>query len=263
MSVYASDGRFNFMAPVRLPDAAVVWTYDVAVDPDGGFAVAALGGVGDIRDITKAGIVLLDGQGIQTGSVDTGAFRTTHLATTGDGSIWALGYQPRGVAGDYNVLRQYSRQGALLASYLPRSMFPRGLDPAGSGASGHVLASGDRIALVLLSGMTGSEREVIELDLKGSVLGRMRIDGDLSRSFALTSDGNLYGWTAARNPDAATLKLFNPKAGTATEVEHLAPTSSLLGADGANLVYRVPGGEGAVKEAWYAQPPSATNTPAR
>src|SRR6185312_1476085 len=220
MRVSAFDGQFNFAAPVRLPDAAVAWTYDVAVDPDGGFAVAALAGSGDIRDITKAGIVLLDAQGIQTGSIDTGNFRPTHIAIAEDRSIWALGYQPRAIVGDYNIVRKYSPGGVLLGSYLPRSSFPRGVDPAGAFASGRVLAAGGRIAVVALSGMKGTEREVIELDSNGALLGRMRIDGDRSREFALTEDGNLYGWY--RSPAAgATLKLFDARAHSAVEVEHL------------------------------------------
>jgi hypothetical protein len=255
IGVYAPDGRFKLNLPVRLPGADVAWANDVAVDPDGGFVVGAVGGDGDVRHVTQRGVVMLDSNGIQTGVIDTKNFSPNHVAIAEDHSIWVLGaqYGP-GNKPDYMTLRKYTRDGELAGSYLPRSSFPAGLEPGGEGAPVTVMAAGNRIAVVAFSGNVGNLLELIELDGDGNVLGRMRAD-HLSgpMTFALTTDGHLYGRSHGGD-SRSTLALFDVAAGTSKNVDAPEKVGWLMGADQEALVYRIRSEEGTTKAGWFTQP---------
>jgi hypothetical protein len=252
--VYAPDGRFTLNLPIRLPGADVAWAYDVAVDSDGSFVVGAMGGDGDILHVTQRGVVMLDSSGIQTAVIDTKNFWPNRVAIAEDHSIWVLGAEegPRNKQ-DYMILRKYSRAGELVGSYLPRSTFPAGLEPGAVSAPATLMTAGNRIAVVAFSGNIGNLLELIQLDVDGNVLGRMRADhlpGPMT--FALTTDGHLYG--RSHGGDAkSTLVLFDVGAGTSKNVDAPQKVGWLMGADQENLVYRVPGADGTTKAGWFNQ----------
>lgn len=113
----------------------------------------------------------------------------------------------------------------------------------------------NRVVVVAVSGQNSSLRELIELDGSGSVLGRMRLDHDGVMQFAFTTDGHLYGWRCVRETKCvSTLALFDVAAGSSKNLDTLQPFFSLIGADGEDLVYRIPGGDERVKVAWFEQP---------
>jgi hypothetical protein len=250
--VYAPDGHFTVNLPIQLPGASVTWPTDVAVDSDGTFVAGAFGGDGDIRHVTQFGVAMFDSNGIQTGVIDMKSFSPNHVAIAEDHSIWVLG-APSGPRSkqDYMILRKYTRAGALVGSYLPRSAFPPGLEPGGQGVPATVMAAGNRIAVVAFSGNVGNLLELIQLDGDGNVLGRMRSDHEGGKTFALTADGNFYGRRSGR---AAALVLFDVAAGTSKSVEAPQSAGWLMGADEENLVYRIAGEEGLTTAGWFTQP---------
>jgi len=250
--VYAPDGHFTVNLPIQLPGASVTWPTDVAVDSDGTFVAGAFGGDGDIRHVTQFGVAMFDSNGIQTGVIDTKNFSPNHVAIAEDHSIWVLGAQngPRNKP-DYMVLRKYTRAGESVGSYLPRSTFPAGLEPGSGSVPATLMAAGNRIAVVTFSGNVGNLLELIQLDGDGNVLGRMRSDHEGNSTFALTTDGNFYG---RRSGKAAALVLFDVAAGTSKTLDAPQAIGWLMGADGENLVYRIPGEEGLTAAGWFNQP---------
>jgi hypothetical protein len=255
MRVYAPDGHFALNVPIYLPGADSAWAEDVAVDSDGKFVVAAAGTTsGTTGD--RHGLVMLDSNGLQTSFIDTKAFGPGHLAIASDHSIWVLGSRGRSKKGeDYMILRKYSRHGELQGSYLPRSTFAQGTEPGSAGIFESVMTAENRVVVVAVSGQNSSLRELIELDGNGNVLGRMRSDHDGVMQFAFTTDGHLYGWRCVRETKCVpTLALFDVAAGSSKNLDTLQPFFSLLGADGEDLVYRIPGGDERVKAAWFEQP---------
>jgi len=254
--VYAPDGHFTVNLPIRLPGASVAYPRDVAVDSDGAFVAGAGGGDGDIRHVSRFGVVNFDSNGIQTGVIDTKNFSPNHVAIAEDHSIWVLGSQFSGRGEpreDYMILRKYTRDGKLAGSYLPRSTFPAGLEPGGPGVPATLMAAGNRIAVVAFSGDRGNLLELIQLDTDGNVLGRMRSDDQNGMNFAFTTDGHLYGRSNAKAA-RSTLFLFDVAAGTLTSRDAPQSAGWLMGADGENLVYRIPGDEGQTKAGWFRQP---------
>ncbi len=246
--VWAPDGHFLFNFQIAIPDMTDTWAWDVAVDSDGTFVIGAGGSKSDIRHVNDAGLAMFDHNGIQTGFVDTKKFRPSHVSIAPDHSIWVLGEQtPSKNAPDYMVARKYSRDGELLGSFLPRSTFPAGLDP-GAGGSGKIMAKGSKVAIVAMSGMNSSLRELIELDDGGNVLGRMRSDKQPVLFYALTSDGGFYGGANTF------LMRFDVAHGVTKTVQAQAREYCLIGADGLNLVYRTRTRDGQPETLTMAQP---------
>ena len=246
--VFGPDGRFRLNLPIQMPDVPVTWANDVAVDSDGTFVAGASGGEGDSRHgLAKSGLVMFDANGLQTAFIDTGKFWPNHVAIAPDHAIWVLGSQSRSKE-DYNVVRKYSRAGELLGSYLPRSTFPAGLEPGGSSVPATIMAAGDRVAVVVFSGMNGTLRELVTLDGSGNLLGRMRSDKQRVQFYALTSDGVFYG---GRN---GILLRFDAAKGATSAVEAPARQYCLTGADGVNLVFRTHTKDGLLETLELAQP---------
>jgi len=251
--VYAPDGRFTLNLPLRLPGAGVAWPYDVAVDSDGSFVVGAVGGDGGARYVTQRGVIMLDSNGIQTGVIDTKDFWPNHVAIAEDHSIWVLGSEDKSRnRPDYMILRKYNRAGDLVSSYLPRSTFPAGLEPGSPSVPATLMAAGNRIAVIAFSGRIGDLLELIQLDVDGNVIGRMRADHLHDVDFALTTDAHLYarsGGGAARS-----VLLFDVAAGTSKSLDAPPDTGWLMGADQETLVYCIRGEEGQTKAGWFTQP---------
>jgi hypothetical protein len=254
--VFGPDGHFKFPLPIILPGTEIVYASDVGADSDGSFVVAATGGKADMRHWERSALVLFDAGGFQISMIDTGRFFPGHIAIAPDHSIWATGMQWDESLSkddtDYFVLRNYSRNGRLLGSYLSRSTFPPGLPPGNPGALTALMIAGDRIGIVASSGQIGSLREVIQLDLNGNVLGRMRFDyqpGPIL--YAMTSTGGFFGGS-----NHSLLK-FDPVKGTTLELSKPDTQYALIAADGPNLIYRTVTPDRHLKLVWLPAPASS------
>ncbi len=252
--VYAPDGRFALNIPVSLPGAGLAWAEDVAVDSDGSFAIGATGSPSANERILQHALVLDDANGVQTAVIDTRNFVPGHVAFAGDHSIWVLGAQRKyeqPYTGDYMILRKYSRTGELIGSSLPRSTFPKGLEPGMAGAGGEVFTARNRIAVVAVSGETSHSLELIELDTDGHVFGRMQWQLHNVTNFAFTADGHFYSFLQYGREG---IDLIDIPAGTVKNLKSPAPAVYLMGADGNDLVYRVRGEDGKTAAGWFGQP---------
>jgi hypothetical protein len=81
----------------------------------------------------------------------------------------------------------------------------------------------------------------------------MRSDGAGARNFGLTKDGHFYGWSRVKDA-GSNLLLFDVAAGTLTSMGAPQSAGWLMGADGDDLVFRVPGAEGQTTARWFNQP---------
>jgi hypothetical protein len=251
--VYGPDGLLRFPLSFQLAGTEVSYAYDLAPDADGSFVVAGVGGAADMRQWQKSGLVLFDSNGVQTAFIDTGDFRCAHVVIASDHSVWALGSEYTGMKErvSYAILRKYSRTGELLGSFLDRSTFPPGLGPGGPSPSAALFTAGDRIAVMAYSGNVGNERELIELDLDGKVLGRMRFDMPQYHWYAFTSTGGFYAGPMGPSP---TILQLNPATNSTREVESPGRPWTLSGADGPNLLYRSVTQDSHLKIAWFPPP---------
>lgn len=245
MRVYAPDGHFALNIPIRIPDAASAWAYDVGVDSDGSFVVAAGGSLDGGYVVKRHAILMFDPNGTQTAFIDTKNFWPNHLAIAEDHAIWVLGSQSE--HGDYAILRQYAHDGQLIGSYLARSTFPEGLSPGGPGVPYSVMVASNRIVVVAASGETGDLRELIELNASGNVTGRMRLDGPSSQ-FALTTNGHLY---QHRNSDRNGMVLLDVATRSSKSLGLPTRYGYLIGGDGGNLVWMTTGSDGGTDLAWF------------
>ena len=94
----------------------------------------------------------------------------------------------------------------------------------------------------------GLQRELIELDLNGNVLGRMRFDDPRNKFYAFTSAGVFYA--GPMGPSATILQL-DPVTGATWEVESAGRPWTLFGADGPYLLYRAVAPDGHLKIGWF------------
>jgi hypothetical protein len=208
----------------------------IAIDSDETIAIAwgTRGG--------PSGIEIRDGSGTLLRTIDTGLFTPGSVAFGADHSLWSFGWQ-RAAKGsqvharDYGMLRHYSAAGQEMAAFLPRSLFPKGLEPGGSQAQEqriHVMP--DRIGLVAFSGDRGDKQEWVEVDFNGNVLGRWRIDGRQFAGVTPTSDGSVY----AKQTDPKTQRDIVVRLDRATSTWQPVATGAkgqLYGADGDQLIF--------------------------
>ena len=251
VTAYGPDGRRDCVASIQLPGAKMAVVRDIAVDSDGTLVVAAT--TGAVRgDPFMGGIVLLNSADRQEKLIDTALFMPFRVAVAADHSIWILGAQldssPRHAPSrdDYMVARRYDRDGHELGAYVPRSSFAAtAVTEPGMADDAIIEAARDRIGLVVASG-TG--REVIELDLDGEPVGRMRFDDRLLCHFAFTQDAHAF---AKCESPSSLLQLLDPLKGTATSVP--SPKLFLMGADKDDLAY-TDLVEGPLRIWWYSEP---------
>jgi hypothetical protein len=151
------------------------------------------------------------------------------------------------------MLRHYSAAGKEMAAFLPRSLFPKGMEPGGAQRQEqriHVMP--DHIGLVAFSGDTGDKQEWVEVDLNGNVLGRWRIDGQQFARVTPTSDGNVYAWER----DPKTQKYIVVRLNRATSTWQPVATGAkgeLYGADGEQLIFGS-WPKGVMLLEWFKQP---------
>jgi hypothetical protein len=224
----------------------------IAIDSDGTIAVAW----GTRRG--PSGIEVRDGSGTLLRTIDTGLFMPGSVAFDADHSLWSFGWQ-RAAKGsqvparDFGMLRRYSAAGNQMAAFLPRSVFPKGLEPGGAQAQEqriHVMP--DHLGLVAFSGETGNKQEWVEVDFNGKVLGRWRIDGNQFACVTPTSDGNVY----ATERDPKTQKDIVVRLDRATSTWQPVATGAkgqLYGADGDRLIFGS-WPKGVILLDWFKQP---------
>ena len=257
LSVYSPDGNLLYETNVLAPDGTAAYVRGAAVDADGTVAVPIFYGK---QKSYRNGIVYLGQEGRQILFVDTGLFAPSKVCFAGDHSTWAIGWN-EGNPADGAQVRRYSPDGKETGSFLPRSLFPPGLSPFGSGIS-TMHAIGDRIGLLAFPGQVSDHPEWVELGLDGKVIGRWQLGlQQLPMELAFTEDGSLY-WYALQ-PETKKMALLRFDRGTSTWNVVVSPDASglLLGADENTLVYETADAEGAHLS--WINPPPVLNTATR
>jgi hypothetical protein len=230
----------------------------IAVDTDGTVAVAWRR-----RGSPKGGgIDFHDKYGTLMRTIQTGTYVPAHISFAEDHSVWSFGYQLDAADGtrsdrqDYMTVRKYLPSGKEAGAYLPRSLFPPGLEPAELSwqRSSSISVAHDRVGLWADSGENSDQTEWLELDLNGNLLGRWRLDQfSWDTKIALTTDGHLF----VQNRDSKTKahRLYTLDRATSTWRVVDAPVSGgLEGADGDALVFSDFVKPGPMHVRWYQHP---------
>jgi len=260
IKLFAPDGRISSLR-IQGRGNGRVKAESVAVDSDGTLAIAWL-------DRPNAAIDIRDSSGNLVRSMDTGRYLPTHLSfsdhslgdhSLGDHSLWAFGWQWDAdrewgfAAKEYLTVRRYSMDGKEIGAYLPRSLFPPGLQPGEERwQERRITVTSDRVGVEATSGNVGSQREWIELGLNGDLLGRWKLDpSDTPGSVAFTSDNQVYlpRW----DPKSKSGRVFRLNRETSTWESVSAPNLHLYGVDGDKLVFAESDGF-VMHLSWYPQP---------
>jgi hypothetical protein len=248
VTLFAPDGHFILALPIQGRGNGRVFLESVAIDSDGTLAIAWL-------DQPNAGIDIRGSSGDLIRSIDTGRYLPMHLSF-GAHALWALGWDRltdrESPAKDYQAVRKYSMDGKEIGAYLPRSLFPPGLEPSGSIMHWRgITITKDRVGIEAVSGNVGTQREWIELGLNGEVRGRWKLDPSDKFGVAFTSDNQVYQprW----EPEAKLRRVFRLNREKSTWEPVSAPSLPLYGADGDKLVFAQ--WDGFVMHlSWYPQP---------
>jgi hypothetical protein len=232
LTIYAPDGHLAFSFETQ--NGLV---QNIAVDTDGSVAIAW-------QSQKSAGIDFRDSSGTLKRTIQTGRYVATHLAFAEDHSVWSLGWQcdadcTRADRRDYMTVRKYSSDGKESGAYLPRSLFPPGLEPGMSDwqRSTSIVVAHDRVGIWAYSGDSGDQTEWVELDLSGVVLGRRRLDRfNYWPRVALTTDGHLFVQDQDSKTHAHRLYKLD-RASSAWQAVDASPSGRLEGADGDALVF--------------------------
>lgn len=161
LTLFPSDGRQVLTLPLIGNDNVSI--RNAAIDSDTTIALSR-------RDEAGSGIELRDAFGNLLHSINTGRYVPEHLAFGEDHTIWSLGWQYP-ARQDYMILRHYSRDGKEMGAYLPRSLFPAGLEPGSIGWQNRAITvTGDRVGVQVYSGNPGNKMEWVELDLRRQAL---------------------------------------------------------------------------------------------
>ncbi len=228
----------------KLPDGTKTTApMSVAVDSDG---VSAM--VYWIERDSRSGIAILDDSGNQMRVIQTQPFRPSQVCFAPDHSIWMFGDQQWKAddlpVPDFMTFRHYSRAGALLGSFVPRSALPQwegmGRDQVVGPFGGlwRLRAIKDRLGAALLVGP--HKQAWVELNLNGELTGQWVFDtGSVNDSVfpsAFDSSGLLYGLHSIDRKRVG-ISVFDKSTSTWKPVPSL-PNGFLIGADGTRLVYQ-------------------------
>jgi hypothetical protein len=129
---------------------------NIAIDTDGTVAVAWGGWASE----KSHGIDFRDSSGALTRTIQTGRYLPAHISFAEDHSLWNFGCQVDAVhraepdRQGYQTVRKYLPDGKEAGAYLPRSLFPPGLEPAGATwqTSSSITVAHDRVGLWAWSG---------------------------------------------------------------------------------------------------------------
>jgi len=253
ITLYAPDGHLTLQRDMETGKQLRVSVMSIAVDSDGTAAISW--SQSPLSSGSHAGIDLLDGTGKPVGSIDTGGYLPSHVAFGEDHTVWSFGWQrdenlrDRESKTDYMTVRHFSVKGQL-GAYLPRSLFPQGLQPACfNWQERGIEVARDRVGVLSCSGMTDGDPEWVELDLTGNLIGRWRVD--FSRTITLTKDGHVYAQDT--NSKARQLVVLDRPSSAFKPVDWLT-TGTLYGSDGNELVFADTHSRGPIHLSWYKQP---------
>jgi hypothetical protein len=247
VTAWSIDGPRVFESMVRNPDGGTANIASVAMDPAETIAAAiayhsATGVAG--------GIAWMDRSGKQTGVFSTGRYQPTHLCFDEKGRLWAFGWQrdaENNIMSDdepYMLVRRYTADRKEDGRFLPRELFAGKLNPFGpQGGYWRVQAAKDRIGGLAHPNAYQHQREWVELDLEGNLIGRWPIAPDLHGGYAYTRSGQLFvrdgktnGLFRLDRERGEWIALENPKPGS-----DVWPTM-LFGAVGDRLTFAADGG---------------------
>jgi hypothetical protein len=223
IGIYAASGELK----CRIPNLPNVSTTNVAVDKDG-TAVTA----GNFSD-GKGALWLWSSAGSNIRVIQAPDYVPTYVAFAPDGSIWTTGTRDRinrHTRDDYAILRHFSREGALLGAYLPRSSFSTEREPAEPVTALSALRIANGRIGVYLSGGGRKHHVWIEFDLNGKELGRWLLNNIDGHPAAFTEAGGVY----TRSTDG--IYRLDRAAGNWI-VTSIAAPGTLVGADGESLVF--------------------------
>jgi hypothetical protein len=249
LQIFTPDG---IPGPYIAPPAGTVKA--IAADTDGTLAVAW-------RNDAAGFIDLHDPSGALRLTIPTGRYRPMHLAFGEDHSLWSLGWQTSAAnpfmpdRSDYMIVRKFSPDGRQAGAYLPRSTFPRGLEPGEQDwqQSNCITVGHDRVGLWVYSGTLGTKTEWVELDLDGKLTGRWRLDEFAPElRVAMTSDGAVF--LHCRDRDGKNPRLLTLD--RAASVWRPVPSDAnqyLVSADGESLIF-ADYGLGRIHLKWYPHP---------
>jgi len=244
--VFAFDpsGRLVTQSRMEIPQATRIIVRNVAAAPAGTLVVAGSAGTADGQFASYLAWVSPGGklERLVGGSM----FAALRVCFASDGTLWAFGrartpnYQEQP---GHDVLRQYSNDGRMVRSLLPRESFARD-DHRHPAEGSFLVAAKDRVGLY-----STSAKEWIEVSLSGDVLGRWKgIDtgpGMMITGAAVTSSGSVYVsvQTVRGNETKATFFRFNREQGVWALVDgaKVLPPSrvgAIVGADDNHLVIR-------------------------
>lgn len=249
LTIYAPDGHLALSFDTQ--NGAVE---NLAIDTDGSLAVAWYSQKG-------SGIDFRDSSGTLKRTIQTGRYVAAYLSFAEDHSLWSLGWQvdaaesSRPARPDYMTVRKYGLDGKEAGAYLPRSLFPPGLEPGMQGwqRSNSLVVTHDRVGLWACSGDSGDKTEWVELDLNGVLVGRWRLDQfRYWPRMALTTDGHLFVQDVDSKTQSHRLYTLD-RASSAWQAVDAPPSGNLEGADGNTLVFSDVG-LGAMHVRWYPHP---------
>lgn len=252
--LYSPQGLPVLTSVIQIPNAVSTSGAGLAVDSDGSVAVSAV--YKNSAGYNRGGIVFFGSSGQLVGFVETGRYMPGNICYGEDHSLWTFGWQfdalrpDREDSEDYMMVHRYTSDHKEQGQFLSRSLFPNGLPPGeGKWQSMRITAAHDRVGLLAWSGMNASKNEWVELDLKGNLIRRIRLDEGPLAKLAFTADGHLYH-QVPRQPN---LQVLDETTSEWKDVD-LAPSGRLWGADGNLLVFSPNDGVGTVVLEWFEQP---------
>lgn len=226
-----------------MPDTASVSHKSVASFPDGGLAIAAT--ASSREGAVSSLIVLTDSRGVIERIVRTTPFTVFHLAAGPDGSLWAVGREHDSKLDevpDYDILRQYDRQGRFVRSTLRKSSFELKRGKWHPAYESWLSASRDRVALYCVTA-----GELVEVSSHGELLGRQGVSGipadAQATGIALTSSGGLYVSTLSRSSQQTPVYRLDRPAGQFVQTRAVDLASNhrgmlnIAGSDGEDVVF--------------------------
>jgi len=238
--LYAPDGHLAGGISIGGQSSTPILTANLAVDSDGTIAISRTYGGGNSGSSV---IDFLDSTGRLLKSISTGVYAPAQITFAPDHSVWAFGWEWNAAKSgfelaptDYLMVRQYSHDGKQVGAWLPRSLFPKGLEPATESWQSHrITVTKDRIGLMAVSGATGTEQEGVELGLDGKLLGRWRLDEFKQVRGGLTEDDHVYMQNGCCRND---VKLFTLDRRASIWKPVNSPMNGFLyGVDGDSLVF--------------------------
>lgn len=260
--LYGSRGTTERTHDLALPDSLKTNATSVSISRQGVLAVAASA----LRsDGTTASLILLfDKPGSPSRVIRTDPFAAYRVALAPDGYLWAFGRDrdAESHGKDYPVFQKLTPDGRVIGQFVMRSTFPNTLyHPA--------LHGGRRGGLCELRATRNgvgayipNEREWIELDNSGSIVGRWKppapwgaSDG-MVEAVAFTDSGSVYThWLIGSRRVLCLLDraagVWEPVEGTDYQLGGPLPLPVLLlGSDGNQLVFQGTGR----KLLWFEEP---------